>query len=58
MIGRLTHGAIAARNKLKRKRMAVLGDGNPKIDSHNKPVLFLHTKGSLGTLVGWEGVPG
>jgi len=32
----------------------VLGDGEPKIGAHGKPVLFLHPKDFLGTLVELE----
>ena len=32
----------------------VLGDGNPKIGAHGKPVLFLHPKDFNGTLVELE----
>ncbi len=42
---------IAARDKLKAAGARVLGDGNPKIGAHGKPVLFLHPKDFLGTLV-------
>ncbi len=34
----------------------VLGDGNPKIGAHGKPVLFLHPKDFNGTLVELEQV--
>ena len=34
----------------------VLGDGNPKIGAHRKPVLFLHPKDFNGTLVEIEQV--
>ena len=42
---------IAARDQLKAAGARVLGDGNPKIGAHGKPVLFLHPKDFLGTLV-------
>ena len=42
---------IAARDKLKAAGARVLGDGNPKIGAHGKPVLFLHPKDFCGTLV-------
>jgi methylmalonyl-CoA/ethylmalonyl-CoA epimerase len=42
---------IAARDKLKADGMRVLGDGEPKIGAHGKPVLFLHPKDFCGTLV-------
>lgn len=45
---------IAARDKLKAAGARVLGDGDPKIGAHGKPVLFLHPKDFLGTLVELE----
>ena len=42
---------LAARDKLKAEGARVLGDGNPKIGAHDKPVLFLHPKDFCGTLV-------
>lgn len=45
---------IAARDKLKAGGARVLGDGNPKIGAHGKPVLFLHPKDFCGTLVELE----
>ena len=45
---------IAARDKLKAAGARVLGDGEPKIGAHGKPVLFLHPKDFLGTLVELE----
>jgi methylmalonyl-CoA/ethylmalonyl-CoA epimerase len=42
---------IAARDKLKAEGKRVLGDGEPKIGAHGKPVLFLHPKDFVGTLV-------
>ncbi len=47
---------IAARDKLKASGMRVLGDGEPKIGAHGKPVLFLHPKDFCGTLVELEQV--
>jgi len=47
---------IAARDQLKAKGARVLGDGNPKIGAHGKPVLFLHPKDFLGTLTELEQV--
>ena len=46
----------AARDKLKAQGARVLGDGEPKIGAHDKPVLFLHPKDFLGTLVELEQV--
>jgi methylmalonyl-CoA/ethylmalonyl-CoA epimerase len=45
---------IAARDALKEKGARVLGDGEPKIGAHGKPVLFLHPKDFFGTLVELE----
>ena len=47
---------LAARDRLKREGARVLGDGEPKIGAHNKPVLFLHPKDFIGTLVELEQV--
>jgi len=47
---------IAARDRLKAGGARVLGDGNPKIGAHGKPVLFLHPKDFSGTLVELEQV--
>jgi methylmalonyl-CoA/ethylmalonyl-CoA epimerase len=44
----------AARDALKAKGARVLGDGEPKIGAHGKPVLFLHPKDFCGTLVELE----
>ena len=45
---------IAARDKLKDEGARVLGDGEPKIGAHGKPVLFLHPKDFCGALVELE----
>lgn len=45
---------IDARDRLKNGGARVLGDGNPKIGAHGKPVLFLHPKDLFGTLVELE----
>ncbi|TPJ74045.1 methylmalonyl-CoA epimerase [Mesorhizobium sp. B2-7-1] len=47
---------LAARDHLKQSGARVLGDGNPKIGAHGKPVLFLHPKDFFGTLVELEQV--
>ena len=47
---------IAARDQLKEQGARVLGDGNPKIGAHGKPVLFLHPKDFCGTLTELEQV--
>ena len=41
---------------LKPKGARVLGDGEPRIGAHGKPVLFLHPKDFCGTLVELEQV--
>jgi methylmalonyl-CoA/ethylmalonyl-CoA epimerase len=41
----------AARDRLQAAGARVLGDGEPKIGAHGKPVLFLHPKDFCGTLV-------
>jgi len=45
---------IAARDRLKAEGARVLGDGEPKIGAHDKPVLFLHPKDFCGTLIELE----
>ena len=45
---------IAARDRLKAEGARVLGDGEPKIGAHDKPVLFLHPKDFFGTLIELE----
>jgi methylmalonyl-CoA/ethylmalonyl-CoA epimerase len=45
---------LAARDRLKADGARVLGDGEPKIGAHGKPVLFLHPKDFCGTLVELE----
>lgn len=47
---------IAARDRLKSSGARVLGDGEPRIGAHGKPVLFLHPKDFQGTLVELEQV--
>ncbi|HEY7747987.1 MAG TPA: methylmalonyl-CoA epimerase [Aestuariivirgaceae bacterium] len=44
----------AARDKLRKDGARILGDGEPKIGAHGKPVLFLHPKDFCGTLVELE----
>ncbi len=46
----------AARDRLRAEGARVLGDGEPKIGAHGKPVLFLHPKDFAGTLVELEEV--
>jgi methylmalonyl-CoA/ethylmalonyl-CoA epimerase len=41
----------AARDRLCERGAHVLGDGEPKVGAHGKPVLFLHPKDFCGTLI-------
>lgn len=45
---------LAARDRLKEQGARVLGDGEPKLGAHGKPVLFLHPKDFNGTLIELE----
>jgi methylmalonyl-CoA/ethylmalonyl-CoA epimerase len=45
---------LAARDRLRAAGARVLGDGQPKVGAHGKPVLFLHPKDFLGTLIELE----
>jgi methylmalonyl-CoA/ethylmalonyl-CoA epimerase len=45
---------IAARDRLVAAGARVLGDGEPKIGAHDRPVLFLHPKDFSGTLIELE----
>lgn len=45
---------LAARDRLVQDGARVLGSGEPRIGAHGKPVLFLHPKDFLGTLVELE----
>ena len=47
---------LAARDKLRAEGARVLGDGEPKLGAHDKPVLFLHPKDFCGTLIELEQV--
>lgn len=47
---------LAARDILQSRGARVLGDGEPRIGAHDKPVLFLHPKDFCGTLVEIEQV--
>jgi methylmalonyl-CoA/ethylmalonyl-CoA epimerase len=47
---------LAARNHLLASGARVLGNGDPKIGAHGKPVLFLHPKDFTGTLIELEQV--
>ena len=49
---------LAARDRLVSSGARVLGDGEPKIGAHGKPVLFLHPKDFCGTLIEIEEVTG
>jgi methylmalonyl-CoA/ethylmalonyl-CoA epimerase len=45
---------VSARKRLVAAGARVLGDGEPRIGAHGKPVLFLHPKDFCGTLVELE----
>jgi methylmalonyl-CoA/ethylmalonyl-CoA epimerase len=45
---------VAARDRLAAQGARVLGDREPKIGAHGKPVLFLHPKDFNGTLIELE----
>jgi methylmalonyl-CoA/ethylmalonyl-CoA epimerase len=45
---------IAARDCLRAEGARVLGDGQPHLGAHDKPVLFLHPKDFCGTLIELE----
>ncbi|MBL4915837.1 methylmalonyl-CoA epimerase [Szabonella alba] len=45
---------LAARDRLRAQGARVLGNGDPKIGAHGKPVLFLHPKDFNGCLVELE----
>ena len=45
---------VAARDRLVERGARVLGDGEPRIGAHGKPVLFLHPKDFCGTLIELE----
>ncbi len=47
---------LAARDRLLEQGVRVLGDSEPKIGAHGKPVLFLHPKDFTGTLIELEQV--
>src|SRR4030088_3633878 len=42
---------IAARDRLRAEGARVLGDGEPRLGAHDKPVVFLHPKDFCGTLI-------
>ena len=44
----------AARDQMKKAGATVTGSGEPRIGAHGKPVLFLHPKDFVGTLVELE----
>lgn len=45
---------VAARDRLRAAGARVLGDGQPRVGAHDKPVLFLHPKDFCGTLIELE----
>lgn len=44
----------AARDRLKREGARILGDGEPSVGAHGRPVLFLSPKDFAGTLIELE----
>jgi methylmalonyl-CoA/ethylmalonyl-CoA epimerase len=44
----------AASRDLAARGARILGDGEPKIGAHGKPVIFIHPKDFLGTLIELE----
>jgi methylmalonyl-CoA/ethylmalonyl-CoA epimerase len=44
----------AARDRLRAAGARILGDGEPRIGAHGRPVLFLHPKDFAGTLIELE----
>lgn len=40
--------------KLQAHNIRVLGDGEPKLGAHGKPVIFIHPKDAMGCLVEFE----
>ncbi len=49
---------VAARDRLAAAGARILGDGEPRIGAHGKPVLFLHPKDFCGTLIELEEASG
>ena len=47
---------LVARDRLLGQGARIIGDGEPKMGAHGKPVLFLHPKDFCGTLVELEEV--
>src|SRR6516162_3194864 len=47
---------LAARDRLRAEGARVLGDGEPRLGAHDKPVLFLHPKDFCGTMIELEQV--
>jgi methylmalonyl-CoA/ethylmalonyl-CoA epimerase len=44
----------AARDQMKKQGATITGTGEPRIGAHGKPVIFLHPKDFVGTLVELE----
>jgi methylmalonyl-CoA/ethylmalonyl-CoA epimerase len=49
---------VTARDRLCAKGARPLGDGEPRLGAHDKPVLFLHPKDFCGTLIELEQTEG
>src|ERR1700747_2805550 len=50
------HDIIEAGDRLRAEGARVLGEGEPRLGAHDKPVLFLHPKDFCGTLIELEEV--
>lgn len=47
---------VLAAKSLEENGIRILGDGKPKMGAHDKPVIFLHPKDGIGTLIELEEV--
>jgi len=45
---------LAARDRLREQGATITGSGEPRIGAHGKPVIFLHPKDFVGTLIELE----
>jgi methylmalonyl-CoA/ethylmalonyl-CoA epimerase len=45
---------IAARDRMRAAGATITGTGEPRIGAHGKPVIFLHPKDFVGTLIELE----
>ena len=54
MSSRCQEEVTRVRDRLLASGARVLGDGEPRLGAHDKPVLFLHPKDFCGTLIELE----